>query len=77
MSIKSAKRAKERVERPRVGAPGGMRAKVGWHCPDAEFWLRARMSAHQVAAGLAPQTFDRQARCAKHLLTELTKRRGL
>ena len=30
-----------------------------------------------VAAGPAPQTYDPQARSVKHLLSELTKRKGL
>jgi oxaloacetate decarboxylase (Na+ extruding) subunit alpha len=79
--IKSSKRAKELDDEPRMGSLDELRAKVGKHYSDEEFLLRAVMPADQVdamiAAGPAPQTYDPKTRGVKHLLSELTKRKGL
>ena len=79
--IKSSKRGQELEAEPRMGSLDEMRAKVGRHLSDEEFLLRAVMPADQVdamlAAGPASLTYDPGARGVKHLLSELTSRRGL
>jgi oxaloacetate decarboxylase (Na+ extruding) subunit alpha len=79
--IKSSKRARELTEEPHMASLDELRAKVGRHYCDEEFLLRAVMPADQVdamlAAGPAATTYDPQSRGVKHLLTELTKRKGL
>jgi oxaloacetate decarboxylase alpha subunit len=64
-----------------MGSLDELRARIGRHLPDEEFLLRTVMPADQVdamiAAGPAPRTYDPGASGVKHLLSELTRRKGL